>query len=139
MSNEKVLALAPNPTRYAPRSVRSPLGPYGAIAARALDKCRAEIAGCAGPYHYNCPLDRAFFNFTKIDAAEFKTFVATGANDQEVADWAANKSRVRDARLILLWNLRFRFHPINLILEFDDWLHVRRNGRKARDRAEHRI
>jgi Domain of unknown function (DUF5069) len=128
MANERVLALAPDLTRRAPRSARSPLGHYGAIAGRALDKCRAEIAGRAGPYHYNCPLDRAFFDFAKIDAAEFKTFVGTGASDQEVVDWIANKSPVRDSKQISLWNLRFRLNPINLLLDFDDWLHVRRNG-----------
>jgi hypothetical protein len=129
MASERVFALARDLTRYAPRSARAPLGAYGVIAARALDKCRAEIAGRAGSYHYNCPLDRAFFNFTGIDAVEFKVFVGTGASDEEVADWIAKKSRVRDSRRISLWNLWFRLSPINWLLDFDDWLHVRRKAR----------
>jgi hypothetical protein len=136
MANERVLALAPDLTRRAPRSARSPVGRYGAIAARALDKCRAEIAGRAGPYQYNCPLDREFFKFTKIDAAEFKTFVGTGASDDEVADWVASKSRVRDSKQISLWNLWFRVNPINLLLDFDDWLYVRRCGSMVQRRDE---
>ena len=68
MAHERILALARDLTRVAPRSARAPLGPYGVIAARALDKCRAELADRAGSYHYNCALDRSFFDFTGIDA-----------------------------------------------------------------------
>ena len=127
MATERLMALAPDLTRVAPRSPRAPLGIYSVIAARALDKCRAELAGCAGSYHYNCPLDRAFFDFTGIGAAAFKQFVATGASDQEVAAWIAEKSRVHDHRKIARWSRRFRFNPLNWLLNFDDWLHVRRN------------
>jgi hypothetical protein len=45
MVNERMQALAPDLRRVAPRSARAPLGPYSVIAARALDKCRAELAG----------------------------------------------------------------------------------------------
>ena len=127
MATERILALARDLTRVAPRSARAPLGSYGVIAARALDKCRAEPAGRAGSYHYNCPLDRAFFDFTGIDAAEFKQFVATGASDDEVADWIAAKSRVRDPGRVALWSQWFQLNPLNWLRDFDDWLHVRRN------------
>jgi hypothetical protein len=128
MVNDRIQALAPDLTRVAPRSARAPLGPHRVIAARALDKCRAELAGRAGSYHYNCPLDRAFFDFTGIDAAEFKEFVATGATDEEVIGWIAEKSRVHDSRRIALWSQWFRLNPLNWLLDFDDWLHVRRNA-----------
>jgi Domain of unknown function (DUF5069) len=62
------------------------------MAARTLDKCRADLADRAGSYHYNCPLDRALFNFTGIDAEEFKDFVATGAGDEEARN-GSSKSR----------------------------------------------
>jgi len=130
MVNERIQALAPDLTRVAPRSARAPLGPYRVIAARAVDKCRAELAGRAGAYHYNCPLDRAFFEFTGIDAAEFKLFVATGASDEEVVGWIAEKSRVHDSRRVALWGRLFRLNPLNWVLDFDDWLHVRRNVRQ---------
>jgi hypothetical protein len=128
MVNERILALAPDLTRVAPRSARAPLGPYRVIAARALDKCRAELAGRAGSYHYNCSLDRAFFDFTGIDAAEFKQFVGTGANDEEVVGWITEKSRVPDCRRVAQWGQRLRLNPLNWLLDFDDWLHVRRNA-----------
>lgn len=128
MVNARIQALAPDLTRVAPRSARAPLGEYRVIVARAVDKCRAELAGRAGSYHFNCSLDRAFFDFTGIDAAEFKQFVATGASDEEVVVWIAEKSRVRDPRRIAQWSRLFRFNPINWLLDFDDWLHVRRNA-----------
>jgi len=58
MANQKLLALALDLTRRAPRGVLAPLGVYGAVVARMVDKCRAELAGTPGSYHYNCPLDR---------------------------------------------------------------------------------
>jgi uncharacterized protein DUF5069 len=134
MSNPKLLALAPNLTFQAPRSVLAPLGAYGAIAARMVDKCRAELVGKLGEYHYNCPLDRVFFRFTGIDAEEFQRFVATGAGDDEVARWIEKNSKVRDLRHVRSWSRRFQFHPIVLILGFDDWVHNHRN-RVARARA----
>lgn len=132
MVNERIQALAPDLTRFAPRSARAPLGPHRVIAARALDKCRAELANRAGSYHYNCPLDRTFFDFTGIDAAEFKQFVLTGATDQEVIGWITEKSRVHDSRRIALWSQWFRFNPLSWVLDFDDWLHVRRNAKSGK-------
>ena len=104
MANERILALARDLTRVAPRSARAPLGPYGVIAARALDKCRAELADRAGSYHYNCSLDRSFFDFTGIDAAEFKQFVATGASDEEVDQWIRENTTQKDPKAIMKWN-----------------------------------
>src|ERR1700739_3362071 len=127
MVNERIRALAPDLTRVAPRSARAALGPYRVIAARAVDKCRAELAGRAGSYHYNCSLDRAFFEFTGIDAAEFKQFVGTGASDEEIVGWIAEKSRIHDYGRVASWGQWLRLNPLNWLLDFDDWLHVRRN------------
>ncbi|MBW0000057.1 MAG: DUF5069 domain-containing protein [Verrucomicrobia bacterium] len=61
------------------------------MAARAVDKCRAELVGRAGPYRYNCPLDRQFFGFAGLDADALKAKLATGAADQQLADWMLRK------------------------------------------------
>jgi Domain of unknown function (DUF5069) len=127
MSNPQLLALAPDLTVQAPRGALVPLGAYGAIAARMLDKCRAELVGKSGEYHYNCPMDRVFFRFTGIDAEQFRRFVASGAGDDEVASWIEKNSKVQDSNRIRSWSRRFRFNPIVLILGFDDWMHNRRN------------
>ncbi len=67
-----------------PRSPRETFASY-VIAARTLDKCRAVIAGTAGEYHFDCPLDQMLLDFTGIKAEDFKDFVATGADDDAVA------------------------------------------------------
>ena len=123
MTNERVIALAPDLTKTSPRSPRAPLGDFKVLAARALDKCRAELAGISGSYHFNCPLDQAFFKFTQIDSEQFKTFVAAGASDEEVANWIAKESKVQDKSKIATWALLFQLNPINLVLDVDDWFH----------------
>lgn len=37
-----------------------------ALAAHCVDKCRAVLAGTAGEYHSDCPLDRVWLDFTGI-------------------------------------------------------------------------
>src|SRR5258708_38917928 len=85
MANKRLLQLAPDLRTVAPRSPRAALGAYGVLAARMLDKCRAELADKGGDYHFNCPMDQVFFKFTKIDRAELKEFIATEASDAEGA------------------------------------------------------
>ena len=131
MANEKLLQLAPDLTRVAPRSPRAPLGAYGVLAARTLDKCRAELAGKSGDYHFNCPMDQVFFRFTKIDPQELKEFVATGASDEEVARWIELNSKVQDPGKIATWARRFRLNPFTLLLDLDDWIRTRRAVRKG--------
>jgi hypothetical protein len=123
MVNERVISLAPDLTKTSPRSPRAALGDYKVMAARALDKCRAELAGTSGSYHFNCSLDQAFFRFTRIDSEKFKDFVATGASDQEVADWISKESKVQDKSKVATWSLFFQLNPLNLLLDLDDWFH----------------
>jgi hypothetical protein len=107
MNNEKTKLLAKDLTHEYPRSPRETLSGY-VIAMRMLDKCRAVLAGTAGEYHYDCPLDRHFLDFTGIDAEEFKMFVATGATDAEVATWIENHSKVKDRAQTVAWNNKLR-------------------------------
>ena len=78
-----------------PRSPRALVGGY-VHAGRMLDKCRAVLAETNDEYHYNCPLDRYFFDFTGIDHEEFKDFVATGAGEEDVVKW---NNKMRDMRI----------------------------------------
>jgi hypothetical protein len=128
--NEKLLATAPDLTRQPPRSPQTLLGGY-ALAARALDKCRAELASRAGPYHFNCCVDKDFLRFSGIKAEEFEQFVATGATDGEVATWIAKKSRVRNPGRVAAWSVLARLNPLLYALNFDDWIY----SRKVRDAA----
>lgn len=122
MSNEKLKPLAKDLAKDFPRSPRETLGSY-VIAARTLDKCRAVIAGTAGEYHYDCPLDNQFLSFAGIKAEAFKTFVATGATDAEVATWIAQHSRIKEQREIIAWNNKMRAtRPCDMPIELQEFL-----------------
>jgi hypothetical protein len=73
-------------TKNPPRSTRTLLGGY-ALLPRMLDKCRAEIAGQGGEYHYNCPLDQRILEFLGIDAEALKAEVAKGKGDGDILTW----------------------------------------------------
>ncbi len=108
MNKDRLELLAKDLTREYPRSPRTLLGRY-VIAARCLDKCRAELIGKNGEYAYwPCALAGRFFDFTGISPEEFKGFVATGATDDEVADWLNSKSQVKDRMEVIRWNNRMR-------------------------------
>lgn len=82
---------APNLTQRPPRSPRVRLGGY-VILARILDKGRAELAGTAGEYIYNNPMDRHWFRFTGIDPDALKAELAAGKGDGEILAWVAEKA-----------------------------------------------
>jgi hypothetical protein len=76
----------PDLTRRPPRSPRQRLGGY-VLLPRMLDKGRAEIAGQAGEYHYNCPLDQHFVTFVGIDPEALRKELASGKGDGEILAW----------------------------------------------------
>ena len=112
MSNQTVQSLAPDLSTEYPRSPRETVGGY-VVAGRTLDKCRASLAGTLGEYHYDCPLDNLFFDFTGISAEAFKTQVATGASDNEMAAWIGENSRQSEKVDIIKWNNELRYKRIS--------------------------
>jgi hypothetical protein len=107
MNVEKIKLLAKDLTKEFPRSPRETLAGY-VLAARCVDKCRAEINNTLGEFHYNCPLDKIFLSFAEIDAQKLKDFVATGANDAEVAQWITANAKKRERVEIIQWNNKQR-------------------------------
>jgi hypothetical protein len=85
----------PDLTQRPPRSPRTRLGGY-VILPRLLDKCRATIIGKNGEYHYNCPLDQHFLNFTGIDPEALKAEVATGKGDGDILAWIQAHATVKN-------------------------------------------
>jgi hypothetical protein len=95
---------APDLSQHPPRSVRTRLGGY-VILPRMLDKCRAEISGTNGPYHYACPIDQRFLEFAGVDAAALKAEVARGTGDVELLAWIQkNGSHSRTGWEIAQWS-----------------------------------
>jgi len=99
-------------TTEVPRSPRETMAGY-VIAGRMLDKCRSVIADTAGEYHFDCPLDNVFLDFTGISADDFKAFVATGADDQAVTDWIKENAKEQSIETIVQWNNDLRYKRIN--------------------------
>jgi len=120
--NENLKTLASDLTKTYPRSPRETLGGY-VVAARTLDKCRAVLAGTNGEYHFDCPLDRQFLEFTDINAEAFKDFVATGATDEEVAAWISQHSRIKEQSEVVTWNNKMRHtRPCDMTVELQIFL-----------------
>jgi hypothetical protein len=87
---------APDLTQRPPRGPRTRLGGYPLLP-RMLDKCRAELVGKNGDYHYNCPLDQRLLTYLGIEAEALKTEVATGKGDGEILEWIiANQKNRRE-------------------------------------------
>ena len=107
MNQQKIESLALDLTRTYPRSPRSLLGGF-VILGRMLDKCRAVLNGSNGEYHFDCPLDNQFLGFTKITSDAFKEYVATGATDEEVAEWVIERTKDLSQFEIIQWNNRLR-------------------------------
>jgi hypothetical protein len=105
--DENVRELAPDLTKEFPRSPRTKLAGY-VLAARALDKCRAELAGTQGEYHYACPLDSQFLDFAGISARDFKEAVAKGKTDEEMDRWIREHAKNESKEEVIKWNNELR-------------------------------
>jgi hypothetical protein len=104
MNPEKLTPLARDLRKTPPRSPRETLGGF-VIAARMLDKARADLLAINGEYnYYPCGLGAYFWKFTGLDAAKFKDYAATGATDQEVDRWIRDNAAPKDPKAIIKWN-----------------------------------
>jgi hypothetical protein len=96
----------PDLSQHPPRSPRVQLGGYVHLP-RLLDKARATVAGKAGEYHYNCPMDQNFFEFTGIGHEAVLAEVKKGLGDSEMLAWVrANTKRLPSE--IASWSLWMR-------------------------------
>jgi hypothetical protein len=109
---KKLASLAKDLTKDYPRSPRDLLAGY-IIAARTLDKCRAFLNNSIGEYHFDCPLDNMFFAFSGITSEQFKEFVSTGAEDEEIAAWIVQHAQPRERIEIIKWNNDLRYKRLS--------------------------
>ena len=108
MNTDKLKQLARDLRKTPPRSPRDTLGGF-VMAARMLDKARADLLGINGEYNfYPCGLGAYFWKFTGLDAMNFKDFVATGATDDEVDQWIRQNATQKDPTAIIKWNNEMR-------------------------------
>ena len=120
--HDNVRSLAKDLTTGYPRSPRTKLAGY-VLAARCLDKCRAEIAGTVGEYHYACPLDSLFLDFAGIDPEDFKKAVAEGRSDEEMERWIREHATNGTKEEVIRWNNGLRDKRISeLDMELQEYL-----------------
>ena len=90
-------------TKQAPHSPRERIAGF-AIASRAVDKCRASLAGTPGEYHYDCPLDNLLFSFKGINGGQFKTAVQAAKNYEDVGIWLQANGTAKTPVEIKTWS-----------------------------------
>jgi len=90
-------------TKQAPHSPRERLAGF-VIASRAVDKCRATLAGTPGEYHYDCPLDNQLFSFKGITGAQFKAAVQSSKNYEEIGVWLQANGTPKTPAEIKTWS-----------------------------------
>jgi hypothetical protein len=90
-------------TKQAPHSPRDRVAGF-AIASRAVDKCRASLAGNAGEYHYDCPLDNQLFSFKGVTGDQFKTAVQAAKNYEDIGTWLLANGTEKTAPEIEDWS-----------------------------------
>jgi len=90
-------------SKQAPHSPRQRLAGF-AIASRAVDKCRASLAGTLGEYRYDCPLDNMLFSFKGITGEQFKIAVQASTNYEEVGAWLQANGTMKTPDEIKEWS-----------------------------------
>jgi hypothetical protein len=105
--DEKLRLLAPDLTKTYPRSPRTTLGGY-VIAARCVDKARADLAGTIGEYHSGCPLDKIFLDFAGLTIGDLREVLKSGATDEEVGEWIKKNAKQKEKIEVIRWNNQWR-------------------------------
>ena len=90
-------------SKVAPHSPRERLAGF-AIANRAVDKCRATLAGTAGEYHFDCPLDNQLFSFKGITGPQFQAAVQAAATYEDVGTWLLANGYAKTPAEIKAWS-----------------------------------
>jgi len=86
-----------------PHSPRARVAEF-VIVKRAVDKCRASMAGTLGEYLYDCPLDNLLFAFKGITSAEFQAVVQGATQYEEVGAWLQANGTPKTAAEIESWS-----------------------------------
>jgi alpha/beta superfamily hydrolase len=106
MNSRQLQLLARDLRNSQPHSPRETLGGF-VFGASILDKCRADLLGIGGEHLFaQCALDAHFWKFTGLDPEDFRAFVATGVDDDEVGEWIERNASVQDRAAVLRWNFQ---------------------------------
>ena len=107
-------------TKEAPRSPHTRIGGY-AILGRTIDKCRAQLWGNIGEYHFDCPLDNMLFGFKGVKGDDFKAEIEKGASDDEMAKWLDTHGDKKTAEEVKAWSDERDEFSFNDVPEKKEW------------------
>jgi hypothetical protein len=71
---------------------------------RALDKAKAKEFGNIGEYNYDCPMDKAVFDFLGMDGEEFLNVVKNAKSDAEIEAYAKQFIDKKSPEELERWN-----------------------------------
>ena len=96
-------------TKEYPRSVHEKM--LGIVQlARTTDKAKALNNGTIGEYHYNCPMDKAVFEFLGIDHEEYLHAVKNAKSDADIDAYAKQFIDKKTPAEIEQWNQQWLNH-----------------------------
>ena len=98
-----VLMLAKDLSKEPPRSPRVRIAGF-ALLARAIDKCRAHLAGTVGEYSHGCPVDMILLDAKRVELGDFREKVASGASDEEIGAWLKFEGKPMSDNEIAEWS-----------------------------------
>lgn len=71
---------------------------------RALDKAKAVAFGNVGEYNYDCPMDKAVFDFLGMNGEEFLNVVKNAKSDAEIEAYARGFVGKKSPEELERWN-----------------------------------
>lgn len=96
-------------TKSYPRSVHEEL--FGVVQiARAIDKGKGQARGNIGEYHYNCPMDKAVFEFLGIDHEALLNVIKNAKSDAEIEAYVKPFVEKKSPVEIEEWNREWVTH-----------------------------
>ncbi|MBC5829080.1 MAG: DUF5069 domain-containing protein [Candidatus Eremiobacteraeota bacterium] len=93
-------------TKEYPRSVHHKMRGVVQLA-RTTDKAKATAHGNVGEYHYNCPMDKAVFEFLGIDHEQYLKLVKNAKSDDEIEQYAKQFIDKKSPYQLEEWNRKW--------------------------------
>lgn len=105
-------------TKNYPRSVHEKL--FGIVQlARTIDKGKAKAYGNPGDYNYDCPMDKALFEFLGMNGDELLEVIKNAQSDAEIEAYAKPFVEKKSPAEIERWNHEWVTHaPEGRSLEY---------------------
>lgn len=90
-------------TKTYPRSVHEQI--FGLVQlARTIDKGKAAVHGTLGEYNYDCPMDRALFEFLGMDGEQLLEVIKNAKSDAEIEAYCKPFVDKKTSAEIERWN-----------------------------------